>query len=80
MRTGIIFCVVTFIGSLVSMQFQRIWYGMGIFAGAVAGWTYSYFRLRWVEKNIDVHIFCRGDILRRKRAKRPSGISYRKNA
>ena len=37
-------------------------YGLGVFAGAFAGWTVGYFRLRWLERTFDQHIFCRGHL------------------
>ncbi len=76
LRTALIFFIFTAAGSVIAAQFARMWYGSGLLAGALAGWTYAYFRLRWIEKNIDYHIFCRGSILKRKRARRPSGIAY----
>lgn len=80
MMTGIIYAAATFVGSMVSRELPEIWYGIGVFFGAIVAWGYAYHRLRWVEKNIDVHIFCRGDILKRKKTKRPSNVSYRKGA
>jgi uncharacterized membrane protein len=74
MCAGIIFLVCTGIGTFFSMRLESIWFGLGLFVGAFIGWTYSYFRLRWLEKNIDKHVFCDGNIIKSSSSlKRPSG-------
>jgi uncharacterized membrane protein len=78
--TGLIFCTVTFIGSLISMHTDTLWYGSGLIAGAFAGFTFAFFRLRWLEKNINNHIFCNGVIIKQVTGKRPSGQVYKKEA
>lgn len=77
---GILFASGTFIGSLFSMTLPRLWYGLGLFIGSMVGWTYAYFRLRWVERHIDEHIFCKGDILNKRKMKKPSNVSYRRES
>jgi uncharacterized membrane protein len=78
MYTGLIFCGVTFIGSIISMHTDTLWYGCGLIAGAFAGFTYSFFRLRWLEKNISNHIFCNGVIVKQIVGRRPSGQVYQR--
>ena len=70
--TTLTFCLVTLLGSIVSTFLPEIWYGLGLVVGAFAGWSVSYLRLRWVERNLDVHIFCRGNILERGHGVKPS--------
>ena len=65
--TAIVFCLVT-------------WYGAGVIAGAFAGWSVAYARLRWVEKNMDRHVFCRGNLIPQGKGKRPSGMVYERKA
>lgn len=65
MMTAVIFAVGTLAGSIVSSQLSEIWYGMGVVFGAFLGWCVAYMRLRWVEKNMDVHVFCQGHLLKR---------------
>lgn len=78
--TAGIFCGVTLIGSLISTHLAEIWYGTGLLVGAFAGWCSAYGRLRRVEKNMDVHIFCRGNLIPRGKGEMPSGKVYdRKN-
>lgn len=63
MLTAFFFCLGTFVGSLVSSRLPDIWYGLGLIFGSLLGWCISYARLRWVERNMDVHIFCQGKII-----------------
>jgi uncharacterized membrane protein len=76
MLTGIVFFVVSFVGAWIAKDFHPIWYGAGLLAGALAAWTIAYFRLRWVERNMDRHIFCVGHILTRARGRRPSDLVW----
>ena len=63
--TGLTFCVTTLIASIVATHLSEIWYGMGLVVGSFAGWSMAYHRIRWVEKNLDTHIFCKGTLLKR---------------
>ena len=74
--TSVVFCLVTFVGSIISTHLSAIWYGMGVVAGSFAGWTMAYFRLRWVEKNMDMHIFCSGTLIPSGKGKKPSAKAY----
>ncbi|MCR5639950.1 MAG: exopolysaccharide Pel transporter PelG [Lachnospiraceae bacterium] len=62
--------------SIVATGWQEIWYGMGLVAGAFVGWTIGYLRLRWVEKNLERHIFCEAHLLNRAKGARPSDMVY----
>lgn len=73
---AISFCSVVFSGSLISKNFSELWYGMGLVAGAFTGFTVGYFRLRWVERHMDEHIFCQGILFPVKKGKRPSDQVY----
>jgi hypothetical protein len=44
--------------------------------GSFFGFTVGYFRLRWVERHMDVHIFCQGELFKIKRGRKPSAKSY----
>lgn len=61
--TTLTFLIVTVIISLFSKELSPIWYGIGTFIGAFCGWVVAYFRLRWVERNLDEHIFCQGELI-----------------
>jgi len=73
-----VFCVSTLIGSIISSNFKPIWYGVGLVFGAFCGWTATYFRLRYIEKNLDVHIFCKGSLMKHGVGKMPSNLVYDK--
>ena len=54
-----------------------IWFGVGLVFGSFVGFTAAYFRLRSVEKNLDVHIFCNGNLLDRGPGKKqPSNLVF----
>lgn len=75
--TSAIFALVTFLVSVPVMLFaQPKWYGIGVFLGALCGWSVAYFRLRHCEKSIDVRVFCRGSVLKKKYQAMPSSIVY----
>lgn len=74
--TTISFCVITCVGSFIAMELSEIWYGIGLVAGAFVGWTIAYMRLRWVERHLDTHIFCQGQLIRREFGVKPSGKVY----
>lgn len=76
--TALGFCVTTLIGSILSSQLSPIWYGIGLVAGSMVGWSMAYFRLRYMEKNLDVHIFCEGNLMKRGHGKKPSNKVYEK--
>ncbi|MDK2809208.1 MAG: polysaccharide biosynthesis protein PelG, partial [Clostridiales bacterium] len=75
--TSVVFLLATLLGSVFATRLSDIWYGIGIFIGAFCGWTLAYYRLRWVEKRLDVHIFCKGDLLKKGKGKKPPELVYR---
>ena len=72
------FCLVTCIGSIAATHLPEIWYGIGVVLGSLTGWTIAYIRLRWVEKHLDIHIFCQGMLLKRGIGLKPSGKVFEK--
>ena len=74
--TGATFCVGTLITSAIATHFTDIWYGMGVVMGSLIGWTVAYLRLQWIEQNLDVHIFCNGHLLKKRKGSRPSSKVY----
>lgn len=63
MLTALSFMITTGILSYYACGLSQRWYGVGVVAGAFVGWTVAYMRLRWVERHMDVHIFCRGTLI-----------------
>ena len=78
MLTALAFCAVTFLGSMAAASLPELWYGAGLAAGGFAGWTVAYFRLRYMERHLDEHIFCQGSLLKQGRGPRPSGMVYQR--
>lgn len=74
--TAAVFCVTTMAGALAATHFSDIWYGIGLVLGAFAGWTIAYMRIRWLERNLDEHIFCNGHLLQKGKGTRPSDKVY----
>lgn len=70
--TGVCLVVATVAGSLIATRLPEMWYGLGFVFGTLAGWTVAYFRLRTIEKTLDVHIFCNGNIMKKASGKCPS--------
>lgn len=71
--TAAMFFFVTLIGSIIATRLPYLWGGIGLFAGALSGFIVAYFRLRWLERNLDAHIFCKEHIFKRVTGLRPSG-------
>lgn len=76
LMTAIAFFSVTLLGSAAAVHLSPVWYGLGVTAGAFAGWCMAYIRLAWVEKHMDAHIFCRGELIPRGKGEKPSGKVY----
>jgi len=70
------FFVVTLVGSIFAARLDEIWYGFGVVLGSFTGWTVTYMRLRWIEKNIDGHIFCSGSLMKRGKGEQPPSKVY----
>lgn len=65
MFTSIVFCLSVLLGSVLSIKLSESLYGLGAFLGGFVSWSVSYFRIRYMEKHFDEHIFCRGNILKK---------------
>lgn len=78
--TALAFTIATLIGAVLSTRLEPIWFGIGFFGGAMVGFVIGYFRLRYMEKHIDVHIFCRGHLLKPGEGKRPSAKVFDNHA
>ena len=70
--TAVCFCAGTFLASLVAVHLSSIFYGTGVWVGSVIGFVVSYMRLRWMEKHLDEHMFCRGNIMKQAKGIKPS--------
>lgn len=71
-----VFCIGTLAGSILSSRLPVMLYGLGMVIGSFAGWTTTYFRLRYMERHMDVHLFCKGSIVRQVAGKMPPRKVY----
>ena len=76
--TSVSFFAATLLGSILATKLPDIWYGIGLVIGSTVGWGVSYYRLRVMEKTLDIHIFCAGSILKKGHGKKPSNKVYEK--
>jgi len=74
--TALLFFFVTFAVSLWARYLPVMFYGIGTFAGALAGWTYSFFRLQYMEKNLHFHVYGNGKLLPERMESMPSPVSF----
>lgn len=77
--TGFIFFVCGGLGAWLSKDLSVAYYGLGILVGSIIGWTYTFFRIRYMEKHFEEHIFCKQKIVEvRQVARKNNDIIYSK--
>lgn len=74
--TSAAFLAATFIASIAARKLPDVWYGVGVFIGAFAGWSMAYCRIRWIQEHLDEHIFCRGKLIPEIYGEMPSPTVY----
>lgn len=77
--TSATFLVTELVVTLIVRNYTNVWYGLGVVLGASLGFVICYIRLRWVERNIDRHIFCEGNIKPYGKGQKPSNRVYIKS-
>ncbi len=75
---GLIFSLVSIFATLLTSRLSPKWYGLGFTIAGFLALTFSYIRLRWIEKNLDIHVFCKGNIIEQVREEMPKAIVYKK--
>ena len=75
---GLIFFTGTVVGTLVSRTLAPQYYGLGPLFGALLGWTFSYFRIRFLERNFDYHIMCNMKVIKVNKGEKPDSLVYKK--
>ena len=78
--TSVSFCLLTALGSVLSSRLPVIWFGLGLVIGGFVGFTVGYIRLRWVECNIDSHVFCQGALMKKGTGKMPDNKVFDRRA
>lgn len=76
---GSVFFTSVLLGTIIFSHFSIRYYGLGVLLGATLGWSLSFFRLHYLEKHFERHVFMQGIILRIKKEELPSGIIFSKN-
>lgn len=76
--TSLLFFLGVLSVSILASHYQTRFYGIGTFIGAFIGWTFSFFRIRYLERHFTEHIFLRGRIISIKRKKMPSSVAYQR--
>lgn len=76
MLTSIIFCTSVLLGSIFALTLSESFYGLGAFAGAFIGWSFSFLRIQYIEKHFDEHIFCKVSFVKTRVGEMPKSIVY----
>lgn len=76
MVTSFLFFIFVLIGSIFSLRLSQSLYGLGAFVGAFIGWSISFFRIQYLEKHFDEHIFCKTSLLKKRVGETPTSRVY----
>lgn len=72
----LIFAAGTGVASIFARSLPDYWYGIGVFAGSILAWSFAYGRLRWLEKHLEEHTFCKGNLLEQVKEPMPDAKIY----
>lgn len=76
--TTFFFFISVLISTIIASWFDIRFYGIGTFIGGMIGWGFSFFRIHYLEKHFDGHIFRQGHLIPLKRKEMPSQVVYKK--
>lgn len=76
---SLLFASISIGASFLSSQMGSEWYGGGFALAALTAFVFLFFRLRWLEKNIDRYIFCAGTIMEPAKSRKPPDVVFRRN-
>ena len=74
--TAVVFCLGTLLGSIWATTLPIIWYGLGLVIGSLLGWSVAFFRIRYIERHLEGHIFCRERIMKAGEGEKPSNLVF----
>lgn len=74
--TSFLFFLGVLAGTMAATSLGIRWYGLGTCIGAWVGWCFSFFRIRYIERNIVKFIYLNGEIVKSATRKMPSPVSY----
>lgn len=78
LTASLLFASLSLGASFLSAQLSSQWYGAGFTLAALVTFLYLFFRLRWLEQNIDYYVFCTGSIMEPAKRKRPPDVVFRR--
>ena len=78
--TSFCFAALTYACSVIATKLPVIWYGIGLVIGAFVGFSVAYMRLMKMEQTLDVHIFCKGHLIKMAEGEKPSNKVYDRNS
>lgn len=76
--TGLIYVVVTLTATIFTSNLEPVWYGTGFGIGSLISFTFAFFRLIWISKNIDKLIFQKGSVVKEVNRNIPDALVYGK--
>ncbi len=75
---SLLFAAISLGASALTTRLSPEWYGGGFALAALTAFIYLFFRLRWLETNIDAYIFCTGTIMEPAKTRKPPDVVYRR--
>ena len=78
MLTSLIYFAATLLGAMFSSTLAVRFWGLGFLIGVLSGWTFSFFRLRWIERNIETYMFCDYKIINTMKSSAKGKVVYTK--
>ncbi|MGI6200344.1 MAG: exopolysaccharide Pel transporter PelG [Christensenellales bacterium] len=75
--TALILFAGNLVGALLSCRLSPEFYGVGPLAGSLLAWSFGYFRIRYMERHFDRHIFCHVRVVEQLAQPQPDNIVYR---
>lgn len=76
--TCVLFFAGTFVGTLFSQNWSIPYYGAGSLIGMLCGFSFSFFRIRYLERNFEAHIFCNYKIIDTMNSSHKGKVVYRR--
>ncbi len=72
------FLTVTIIATFYTREMEIPYFGLGFVIGSLAGFTFGFFRIRYLERTINKHLFCDKLVIKHTRIGKKENIVYRR--
>ncbi len=76
---SVVFLLGTVFGTIYSMELEIQFYGMGLVIGSVLGFACGFFRIRYIERVINKHIFCDKVVVKETKRGRKGHVAYQRS-